>query len=348
MNISNEKNKESEDNINSTLLKIRAFDIAELQRRKENSSIKSNVYQNMRLYLSYLDDTNGYIDLVDVNRSILDRVMRLVLTFPNFKNVIEFYVQQIALQLLNPQPYFAVQPVLITGDAGVGKTAFCYALSQILKTPFEVIAMSTSTAGFILSGMSPQWAEGRAGKIVECLAKNRVANPFIMLDELDKASDDARYNPVGALYQLLEGDTAKRFVDEGLEIETDCSHIVWAATANYPELIPEPILSRFMIFHVEQPSEEEMKKVIGSIYKKILENNNWGVFFEIVLADCAVEKIINSQVSPRRVQKEIIVACSKVALDFIFSNSKNKNLLSVRSNHIEIDTGPTKHSIGFY
>ena len=89
MNISNEKNKESEDNINSTLLKIRAFDIAELQRRKENSSIKSNVYQNMRLYLSYLDDTNGYIDLVDVNRSILDRVMRLVLTFPNFKNVID-------------------------------------------------------------------------------------------------------------------------------------------------------------------------------------------------------------------------------------------------------------------
>ncbi len=106
----------------------------------------------------------------------------------------------------------------------------------------------------MLSGSTPIWAEGKPGRIVELMAKTKVANPLIMIDEIDKASGDSRYSPFGPLYQLLEEETAKIFMDEGLEVATDCQFINWAATANDLDFIPEPILSRFAIFHVESPT----------------------------------------------------------------------------------------------
>ena len=318
-----------------------------MERRRDNSHAKSNVRQNMSLYLSYLEHTDGTIDLVPVNRNILTRLMRLVLRFPNFKAVIEFYVQQIALQLLNNEPYFVADPVLIVGEAGIGKTAFCHAFSEIIGTPYEVLAMNTATAGFVLSGMSPSWAEGKPGKVVECLAKNLVANPILMLDELDKSSGDARYNPIGSLYQLLEEDTARNFMDEDLEINADCSHIIWLATANEQQLIPDPILSRFTVFHVRSPSSTEMRRVVASIYQKVMQDHEWGECYEKELPSCAINKIIDSKIEPRSIQKEIKISCSKIALDYLLNKHDLKMPFQVSASYFCINEEPWKRSMGF-
>jgi len=328
-------------------IKAKVFDIAEMERRRNNSHSKSNVHQNMRLYLSYLNQTDGNIELIGVNRDVLTRLMRLVLNFPNFKAVIEHYVQQMALQLLNETPYFSSDPVLIIGDAGIGKTAFCQALSTVIGTPYEVLAMSTATAGFVLSGMSPSWSEGKPGKVVESLARNRVANPLLMLDEIDKASGDARYDPIGSLYQLLENDTARNFMDEGLEITADCSYINWLATANEQQLIPAPILSRFTVFHVNSPTKDDMRKVISSIYKKIIQQNEWGRFYDKELPVCAVDKIIESSIEPRTIQKAIKTSCSKIALDYVLNKRKTKRPFRVSADYFSINEEPWKRSIGF-
>ena len=63
-----------------------------------------------------------------------------------------------------------------------------------------------------------------------------------MLDEVDKAGGDHRYDPMGALYGLLERDTAVHFRDEFIDVDMDASHILWVATANNESAIPEPIL----------------------------------------------------------------------------------------------------------
>lgn len=346
--MSTHNNVSQNNDYQSLPLKVSVFDTDEMQRRKENVSFKSNAYRNLDLYLSYLEGTDGLIDLMPVTRFMLDELMNLALSFPNFTEVIEFYSKQISLQLLKQQPVFSADHVLIVGEGGVGKTAFCYELARIISTPFVEIAFSTATAGFVLSGTSPSWAEGRPGRIVESMAVNKTANILLMCDEIDKAGGDHRYNPLGALYQLLEHKTAKNFIDEGLETKVDCSNIVWIATANNPEYLSEPMLSRFTTFNVQSPTPEQMGAVIRSIYKNILEKNEWGVFFDSDLSSCAVDKIIESQIAPRKIQKEIKSACAQMALNHVLSKKKYRNKFKVSAKHLKLNAGVQKMSIGFY
>ena len=77
----------------------------------------------------------------------------------------------------------------------------------------SLVPMSSMTAGWLLSGASSQWKGAKPGKVFEALVDGEYANPVIVVDEIDKASSDAQYDPLGALYSLLEHDTAQNFTD---------------------------------------------------------------------------------------------------------------------------------------
>jgi ATP-dependent Lon protease len=66
------------------------------------------------------------------------------------------------------------------------------------------------TAGWVLSGASSQWKGARPGKVFETLVDGAYANPVMVVDEIDKARGEHAYDPLGALYSLLEHDTARR------------------------------------------------------------------------------------------------------------------------------------------
>jgi len=103
--------------------------------------------------------------------------------------------------------------------------------------------MSSLTAGWVLSGASSQWKGARPGKIFETLVDGAYANPVMVVDEIDKARGEHAYDPLGALYGLLEHDTAGTFTDEFAEVSIDASQVIWVATANDDRAIPEPILT---------------------------------------------------------------------------------------------------------
>ena len=92
--------------------------------------------------------------------------------------------------------------------------------------------MSSLTAGWVLTGASAQWHNARPGKVAQTLIEGEYANPVVVLDEVDKSGGDHRYDPMGALYSLLERDTAASFKDEFIDVDMDASHILWIATAN--------------------------------------------------------------------------------------------------------------------
>ena len=91
----------------------------------------------------------------------------------------------------------------------------------------------------MLTGASAQWQNARPGKIAQALIEGEYANPVVVLDEIDKSGGDHRYDPMGALYTLLERDTAASFKDEFIDVDMDASHILWIATANDDSAIPE-------------------------------------------------------------------------------------------------------------
>lgn len=294
--------------------RVQVFDVEHLGTIKDAHSKSSNQYKNIYRVLTQLEGTEGYLQLVELPESILDDLDALAIRFPNFSGVIDYYKQEFALSRLTDNPIFTAQPLLIYGPHGVGKTLFCYELSKIVNTHFEFVSMSSLTAGFVLSGSSSKWGESGIGKVAQSFAHGKRANPLIVLDEVDKVSGDKRYDPLGSLYSLLEKETAAKFIDEALEVPIDASHVIWVATANYLNRIPEPIVSRFTIIEVSSPCKEEMPKILNSVYTKILQQHNWGMLFRTELSDAVVNKLIATKVEPRLLQKILISACGRAVL----------------------------------
>ena len=135
--------------------------------------------------------------------------------------------------------------------------------------------MSSLTAGWVLTGASAQWHNARPGKIAQTLIEGEYANPVVVLDEVDKAGGDARYDPMGALYTLLERDTALHFKDEFIDVDMDASHILWVATANDDSSIPEPILNRMNVYEIDRPDAEGSRRIALSVYREILDAHRW-------------------------------------------------------------------------
>jgi ATP-dependent Lon protease len=80
---------------------------------------------------------------------------------------------------------------------------------------------------------------------------------------------------MGALYALLEHDTATQFKDEFLDVAMDASHILWIATANDESVLPEPILNRMNVYVIERPDAEGSRRIALSVYHEILDAHSW-------------------------------------------------------------------------
>ncbi len=239
-----------------------------------------------------------------VLQTVSERVVlsSLKQSFPQFEEVIDFYENSIlALAKLNLP--FETPPILLQGDPGLGKTYFASELAKCLTLPFYEISLATTTSTFGLSGANLQWAEATTGFVANTLANSEIANPMILIDELDKSLVHAQYNPMNVFYSLLESHSASRFKDEALEFELDASKIIWVATANYSNLIPSPIQSRMRVFEITQPSPEKMLLVIESIYQNIIQNKTYGKLLDQSLGG-SISEILAFQ-SPRTIKLAI-------------------------------------------
>ena len=81
-----------------------------------------------------------------------------------------------------------------------------------------------------------------------------MANPIILLDEIDKASKRREGDPRASLHSLLETVTSERVRDISLDFEFNASRVIWIATANELDRIPSSLRSRFQEFWIEQPT----------------------------------------------------------------------------------------------
>src|ERR671918_2813085 len=210
-----------------------------------------------------------------VKPSALPAMERLFDELPNFAEVLADIRKHLAL-CIDSNDSIELPPMLLLGEPGIGKTHFARRLAHLRGTGFGFVPMSSLTAGWVLSGASSQWKNAKPGKVFDTFLNGDYANPVIVVDELDKASSDGQYDPLGALYELLEIDTATRFVDEFVELPIDASGAVWLATANDAARIPEPLLDRLTVYEIDKPDAEGSRAIALSIYRELRGAHDWG------------------------------------------------------------------------
>src|SRR5215470_7034774 len=210
-----------------------------------------------------------------VKPSALPEMDALFDELPNFAEVLEDIRKQLAL-CVDSNDSVELPPMLLLGEPGIGKTHFARKLAELLGTGFGFVPMSSLTAGWVLSGASSQWKNAKPGKVFDTFLNGDYANPVIVVDEIDKASSDGQYDPLGALYELLEVETATRFIDEFVKLPIDASGAVWLATANDPSRIPEPLLNRLTVYEIDAPDADGSHRIALNIYREIRNSHDWG------------------------------------------------------------------------
>jgi len=281
------------------------YDVAAIERALEEASGNRNealaaLYEKMR-------QRGGGRFLV--RPSGADQVDDLYDRCPNFADVIDDIRKQLALAVAGSEP-LQFTPILLLGEPGIGKTHFARELARQLGTGHEFVSMSALTAGWVLSGSSSQWNNAKPGKVAHTLVHGDFANPIVVLDEIDKAGGDSRYDPMGALYGLLEHDTAKAFKDEFVDIDIDASHILWVTTANDERGIPEPILNRMNVYEVPRPDFAASLSIAGALYREMVGEHDWG--FPDEPDDSVLERL--ASLPPRDMRKRLLSAFGSAKL----------------------------------
>ena len=275
------------------------YSVADVGRAREDGAARRN--EGLKSWYDRMCELGGsrYI----IKPSTASAVDDLYEASPNFSDVVDDLRKFLALAVVGNE---AVQftPILLLGEPGLGKTYFAKKLANALGTGFEFVSMSSLTAGWVLTGASAQWHNARPGKVAQTLIEGEYANPVVVLDEVDKAGGDARYDPMGALYSLLERDTASHFKDEFIDVDMDASHILWIATANDESAIPDPILNRMNVYEIDRPDADGARKIAVAVYREILDAHNWP--FPSEPADTVVERL--ATVPPRDMRKLLLDA----------------------------------------
>lgn len=114
-----------------------------------------------------------------------------------------------------------MQPTVIVGPPGCGKTTFLQRICELLELPFEMYSCA-GVNDSSMSGTARRWASGEPAMPTALVVSTGLANPSIILDEAEKAAT-SNYNGklLDALLPFLEPRSASKYHDIFVQASVD-------------------------------------------------------------------------------------------------------------------------------